>query len=210
MRDKLIVICFIFAMCAGTAMAATHFFTDGLIPDGMEFSIGYADIDEDNSWIDVYVIPFRLEASFGDKMSLFGEFQYADYDFESTFNIGGGAMVQLVTDGETEIPLNVSVRGSLFYGFEKETNGYTSIPSIISLEGRGIVSKRFSDHPVDWTPYGCVILQYSKWDSDYDDDSETYFDIALGAKLRFDNLALFAELIFGDLDGIGIGGSYSF
>lgn len=209
MRNRIIAIGLTMILWTGTTLAATHFFTDGLIPDGMEFSMGYADVDEDNSWIDVYAIPFRLEAAYSDKVSVFGEFQYVDYDFESTFNIGGGAMVQLVTDGETEIPLNVAVRGSLFYGFEQETNGYTSIPSVVSLEGRGIVSKRFKDE-IDWTPYGCVILQYSKWDSDFYDDDDTYFDIALGAKLRFENLALFGELIFGDLDGIGIGGSYSF
>ncbi len=210
MTNKLFSVTVMMLLCAGTGFAATHFHTDGLIPDGMEFSMGYADIDEDNSWIDVYVIPFRLEAAFSDKMSIFGEVQYIDYDFESTFSIGGGAMLQLITDGENDIPFNVSVRGALFYGFENDSDDYTVIPSVFSLEGRGIISKRFSDHPVDWTPYGCVILQYSKWDGDYYDDSETYFDLALGTKLRFDQFAVFGELVFGDLDGIAIGGSYSF
>jgi hypothetical protein len=194
--------------CTSASLAATHYFTDGLIPDGMEFSIGYVDIDEDASWVDVYYIPFRLEAAFGDNMSIFGEFQYNDYDYESTFSIGGGAMMQLIKDGN-QAPFNVAVRGALFYGFEKEENGWTVIPSVFSVEGRGIISKQF-DHAVNWTPYGCVILQYSKFDSNWGDDSETYFDLAIGAKMRFEQLSLFAEIVFGDLDAIGIGGSYSF
>jgi hypothetical protein len=188
--------------------AATHYFVDGIIPEGMEFSIGYVDIDEDASWIDVYFIPMRLEAAFGDNVSIFGELQYNDYDYESTFSIGGGAMMQIIEDGPT-VPFNVALRGALFYGFEKEESGWTVIPSVFSVEGRAIISKQF-DHAVNWTPYGNLVLQYSKYDSDWGNDSDTYFDFVLGVKLRFEQFALFAEKVFGDGDAIGIGGSFTF
>ncbi len=208
MKKLLLTLIFIIAV---PAFAGTHYFTDGIIPDGMEFSIGYVDIDDDG-WLDIYFIPMRLEAPIADNISLFGEFQYNDYDFESTFSIGGGAMLRLIEDGTT-LPFNVSLRGALFYGFEKKEDGWTLIPSIFSFEGRAIISKQF-DHAVDWTPYANLVFSRSKYSYNFGgynaSESDSYLDFVLGVKLRFDQFGIFAEGVFGDQDAFGIGGSFTF
>lgn len=196
---------------AAPVFAGTHYFTDGIIPDGMEFSIGYVDIDDDG-WLDIYFIPMRLEVPIANNLSLFGEFQYNDYDLESTFSAGGGVMVRLIEDGQT-LPFNVSLRGALFYGFEKKEDDFTLIPSIFSFEGRAIISKQF-DHAVNWTPYANLIYSRSKATYEFwgekESESESFVDFVLGVKLRFDQFGIFAEGVFGDQDAFGIGGSFTF
>ncbi len=218
MKKLLLILIFITAIPAFAGkyyFAGIHYFTDGIIPAGAEVSIGYVDIETDSSWIDLYLIPIRLEAPVADNVSLFGEIQYRNYDpLGSTYSLGTGAMINVIKDGVT-LPFNVSLRGAFLYSFEKKDEIWTAIPSIFTYEGRAIVSKQFG-HAVNWTPYANLVYSHNTQTSVYNASGkkytsrESYLDFVLGLKLRFDQFAIFGEGIFGDQDAIGIGGSFTF
>ncbi len=194
------------------AFAATHFFSDGQIPSNIDILVGFVSVE--NEWddleYDVNYIPFRVESAFTDDMSWFVEGQFQDYDDadESTYGVGVGLMYRFITHN-ANFPVDLSARGSIFYGAEEEDHGWTVIPSFVNIEGRLIASRRM-DNPMDWTPYAAAMITYSEADWDYDDDSEMLFDIGVGARFRFNQLGINVEAIIGDQTGFGVGAIYSF
>ena len=212
MKSKLGLIFVLATVLAGPAFAGTHFFTDGQIPDSIDIIVGVVSVE--NEWdeleYDVMSIPFRVESAFTSDISWFVEGQFQDYDDadESTFSLGLGVMYKFIDSNES-MPIDLSARGSIFYGMDEEKNGWTIIPSFVNIEGRLIASKRL-DNPVDWTPYAAAIITYSEADWDVDDDSEMLFDVSVGSRFRFNQLGINVEAILGDQTGFGIGAVYSF
>ncbi len=198
MKIKLMAVMTMFFVCTGISFGATHLFTDGVIPEGMEFSVGY--INWDTDFYDPYFLTFRLEMPMSDRMSLFGEFQLNDYDFESTFSVGAGGFYNLLKDGP-DFPMNLTLGGALFYQFE----GDDWLESVFSLDARAILSKEFH-HAVHWTPYACLILHH--WRTDDFDDTDVEFSV--GVNFEFNQFAIGLEALFADTDAIGLTGSYRF
>ncbi|RQV96842.1 hypothetical protein EH221_04480 [bacterium] len=199
-------------MCPTLVNSASHYFTDGAIPEGAEFTLGIFD-HEGNFLGDANTFPLRFEMGFSGKMSGFIQAEWLKLDTIvgdiSTFGFGLGGMYQIVEDGKS-LPFDISVRGSAMHYLEKEkTMGIIRLimDSYTDIQVSGIASKTFKDlGAFDITPYSSLNVAFV-----VSDDTDTAFTFALGGRFRFaQSWSLFAEYDLGDRDGWGFGGSYSF
>ena len=183
-------------------------FCDGQIPENGELTFGVFSY-EGNFLGDVKVFPLRYEMPFSEKVSIFAQVDWLKMETifgnTSTFGVGCGGMYNLVEDGEI-LPFAVALRGSINYYFDKEED-FVSIDSWTEFGISGIASKKFNNvSNFDITPYAGVTLAFTT-----EDESDTALTIPIGARAKFNgNWSMFAELDFGDRDGWGIGGAYSF
>ncbi len=191
-------------------LAGSHFFTDGSIPDGTEVTVGV--FDHDGDWDqELTSFPIRVETGINDFGSLFAQLDIIKVDTvwgnTTTAGIGLGGMAR-IWDDSPELPVDIALRGSAAYIFEKKEDHRIIADAYTDLECSVIASKNLAEYiDFDLTPYSGINLTFAI----ADEDNTTNLTLAMGTRARFtDQISAFLELDLGDRMGWGVGTAVRF